>query len=308
MAVREIPEGYNDEKVTEGTCTKPLFTSIVPDSETEDSQESSEKEPFTLSIILDSVKPGFIKSIYLIDPQGYENLKYPSESDLSVRIADFSDNTQTYVEIKSPLIDNKVIPCRLVIYNANTYKDSYYSKAINDDLKEGKLIYDSKYVTNNNFWFFHKAEMYLLGVHLCFNSKLHDNDYRYSHSCLDAKMAVRCLLTGYILHNKYKLKHKTRYLAKLWKIAASIDNSFFSIQKECEALSRYTEILEYHFSIDITEDDAMYAVQAVKKVCNFPPINELREYYSKEMDYEKFIEFDNNKDLVSSNKEKPLNE
>jgi len=272
---------------------EPIFISKVPHFDEDDAGESTKKEPFTLHIVLDSVKVGFIKSIYLHDPEGYENIYDPVDDDLRISVTDYDENKKTKIKIASPVINNKVIPCEIVIYNESTYNDEYSKKVMSDNIEKSKLIFDSKYITDNPSSFFHLAEIHLddeIDKEVYFP----DKDYFYAKCCLKAKKAVRYFLYGYVRYNKYPIQLKTRNLIKVWEIAVSIDNSFLGIKKECEILSRYTEIMEYNDKIKATREDAIEAIKAAKTVCLFPLINELRDNFSKKMNYRKRYDKENN--------------
>jgi hypothetical protein len=272
---------------------EPIFISRVSHSDEDDAGESAKKEPFTLFVVLDSNKIGFLKSIYLYDPEGYENIYDPVDGDLRISITDYDENKKTNIIIASPVRNNKVIPCKIVIYNESTYNDEYSKKIMSENIEKSKLIFDSKYITNNPSSFFHLAEIHL-GDEIEREVYFSDNDYFYAKCCLNAKKAARFFLYGYICYNNYPIKFKTRNLVKVWEIAVSIDSSFLSIKKECELLSRYTEIMEYNDKIKATREDAIDAIKAAKTVCLFPSINELRDKFSKKMNYRKRYDKEDN--------------
>jgi hypothetical protein len=248
-------------------------------------KKTSNKEPYTLAIILDSIRPGVIQNIYLYDPEGYEDRTGTEGNTLRLSIYNHRDRfrKETYIESYSPVINYKPVLCKIIVYNAADFYNTEYQESIeNTIMDKGKIVYDSKYVTQPANIFFSDVEgLYRFLVNQA--NKNEDVEIIKSNLCLYAKNVAKNLLQGYILHKKYNLKHKTRNLVKLWEIAAGIDGSFNTIQKECAILSRYTEIMSYSDSyIPVTVQDYRDAVNALKIICEFMPIKELRDFYREE--------------------------
>ena len=70
----------------------------------------TDKIPFIRSLILDSVKPGTIKKIYLFGSYAYGKPTKKSDIDLCVIIGNKLNKSNVYQKIALSLFDNDIIP------------------------------------------------------------------------------------------------------------------------------------------------------------------------------------------------------
>ena len=102
----------------------------------------ADKIPFIRSLILDSVKPGVVKKIYLFGSYAYETATEDSDIDLCVVINNrFSDHTQ-YMKMALSLSYNDIRPVDLLVYKEKQFYNNTNPKGIkNTILAEGKVLY-----------------------------------------------------------------------------------------------------------------------------------------------------------------------
>ena len=102
----------------------------------------AEKIPFIRSLILDSVKPGVIKKIYLFGSYANGTPTKHSDIDLCVVINNrFSDHTQ-YMKMAMSLSHNDIRPVDLLVYKENQFYNISNPKGVkNTIISEGKVLY-----------------------------------------------------------------------------------------------------------------------------------------------------------------------
>ena len=102
----------------------------------------SDKIPFIRSLILDSVKPGTIKKIYLFGSYAYGKPTKNSDIDLCVIIKNKFNDSKAYLNIALSLFDNKIIPADILVYKENQFYNIKNPKGIeNTILTKGKILY-----------------------------------------------------------------------------------------------------------------------------------------------------------------------
>jgi predicted nucleotidyltransferase len=102
----------------------------------------AEKIPFIRSLILDSLRPGDIKKIYLFGSYAYGKPTVDSDIDLCVVINNRLDRLNANVKIARSLSENKIRPVDLLVYKENQFYDSTNPKGIeNTIIAEGKVLY-----------------------------------------------------------------------------------------------------------------------------------------------------------------------
>jgi predicted nucleotidyltransferase len=102
----------------------------------------TDKIPFIRSLILDSVKPGVIKKIYLFGSYAYGKPTKNSDVDLCVVINNRFDDNKAYMKIALNLYDNGIIPADTLVYKENQFYNIKNPNGIkNTIMTQGKLIY-----------------------------------------------------------------------------------------------------------------------------------------------------------------------
>ncbi|MDR1869812.1 MAG: nucleotidyltransferase domain-containing protein [Treponema sp.] len=95
------------------------------------------------SLILDSVKPGTIKKIYLFGSYAYGKPTKKSDVDLCVIIGSNLDRSGTYLKIARNLFLNNIIPAEVLVYNEEIFYDIKNPNGIeNIILTKGKVLYE----------------------------------------------------------------------------------------------------------------------------------------------------------------------
>ena len=101
-----------------------------------------DKIPFIRSLILDSVKPGTIKKIYLFGSYAYGKPTKKSDIDLCVVIRNNLHDSKAYLKIALNLFDNNIIPVDLLVYREKQFYDIKNPKGIKITiLTKGKVLY-----------------------------------------------------------------------------------------------------------------------------------------------------------------------
>ena len=101
-----------------------------------------DKIPFIRSLILDSVKPGVIKKIYLFGSYANGNPTEDSDIDLCVVINNRFDRLKASVKIQLSLSDNDIYPLDLLVYKENRFYNITNPKGLkNTIITEGKVLY-----------------------------------------------------------------------------------------------------------------------------------------------------------------------
>jgi len=100
------------------------------------------KIPFIRSLILDSVKPGTIKKIYLFGSYAYGKPTKKSDIDLCVIIGDKLDRSSVYLKIARNLFLNDIIPADILVYKEKIFYDIKNPNGIeNTIINKGKMLY-----------------------------------------------------------------------------------------------------------------------------------------------------------------------
>jgi predicted nucleotidyltransferase len=103
----------------------------------------ADKIPFIRSLILDSVKPGTIKKIYLFGSYAYGRPTKKSDIDLCVIIGNNFDRSGEYLKIARNLFLNDIIPADVLVYNEEIFYDIKNPNGIkNTILNKGKILYE----------------------------------------------------------------------------------------------------------------------------------------------------------------------
>jgi predicted nucleotidyltransferase len=102
----------------------------------------ADKIPLIRSLILDSVKPGTIKKIYLFGSYAYGKPTKKSDIDLCVIIGNNLDRSSTYLKIARNLFLNDIIPADILVYKEKIFFDIKNLKGIeNTIINKGKMLY-----------------------------------------------------------------------------------------------------------------------------------------------------------------------
>ena len=102
----------------------------------------ADKIPLIRSLILDSVKPGVIKKIYLFGSYAYGKPAKNSDIDLCIVINNRFNRSAQYMKIALNLYDNGVIPVDLLVYKENQFYNIINPKGVKTTImNEGKLLY-----------------------------------------------------------------------------------------------------------------------------------------------------------------------
>jgi len=102
----------------------------------------AEKIPFIRSLILDSVKPGTIKKIYLFGSYAYGKPTKKSDIDLCVVIRDRLHDSKAYLKIAMNLFNNDIIPVDLMVYRERQFYNVKNPNGIkNTIINNGILLY-----------------------------------------------------------------------------------------------------------------------------------------------------------------------
>ena len=102
----------------------------------------ADKIPFIRSLILDSVKPGVIKKIYLFGSCAYGTPTEDSDIDLCVVINNRFNRLNANVKISQNLFENKIRPVDLLVYKENQFLNTINPNGIENTIaKEGRVLY-----------------------------------------------------------------------------------------------------------------------------------------------------------------------
>ena len=94
----------------EKTAARKKNISKAPTARKRAAPPFADKIPFIRSLILDSVKPGTIKKIYLFGSYAYGKPTKKSDIDLCVIIRNNLDRSNVYLKIARNLFLNDIIP------------------------------------------------------------------------------------------------------------------------------------------------------------------------------------------------------
>ena len=102
----------------------------------------ADKIPFIRSLILDSVKPGVIKKIYLFGSYAYGKPTKNSDIDLCVIINNKFNRSTQYMKMALSLYHNDICPVDLMVYKENQFFPITNPNGVkNTILTEGKVLY-----------------------------------------------------------------------------------------------------------------------------------------------------------------------
>ena len=102
----------------------------------------TDKIPFICSLILNSVKTGVIKKIYLFGSYAYGKPTKNSDIDLCVVINNRFDRLNANVKIARSLSDNNIRPVDLLVYKENQFYNITNPNGVkNTIITEGKVLY-----------------------------------------------------------------------------------------------------------------------------------------------------------------------
>jgi predicted nucleotidyltransferase len=103
----------------------------------------ADKIPFIRSLILDSVKQGTIKKIYLVGSYAYGRPTKKSDIDLCVIIGNNLDRSHEYLKIARNLFLHDIIPADVLVYNEKIFYDYKNPNGIeNTIITKGKILYE----------------------------------------------------------------------------------------------------------------------------------------------------------------------
>ena len=102
----------------------------------------ADKIPLIRSLILDSVKPGTVKKIYLFGSYAYGKPTKKSDIDLCVIIGNKLDRSNVYLKIARNLFLNDIIPADILVYKEKIFYDIKNPNGIeNAIINKGKMLY-----------------------------------------------------------------------------------------------------------------------------------------------------------------------
>jgi len=102
----------------------------------------ADKIPLIRSLILNSVKPGTIKKIYLFGSYAYGKPTKKSDIDLCVVIKNNLERSNVSLKIARSLYDNGIIPVDLLVYKERIFYDITNPNGVeNTIITKGKVLY-----------------------------------------------------------------------------------------------------------------------------------------------------------------------
>jgi len=128
------------------------------------------------------------------------------------------------------------------------------------------------------------AERDIINVKVLLSKKFYPADLMYNVICLHSTQAVEKLLKSYIIGNGKKVE-KIHSLSDLQKAAMKIDASFTEISKDCISLNEFVPNVKYSNEKPITKQKINNAIKSLENICNFPPINAIRDSFNKKHKY-----------------------
>ena len=120
-------------------------TSKAPSARKRAAPPFADKIPFIRSLILDSVKPGTIKKIYLFGSYAYGKPTKKSDIDLCVVIGNKLIRSRMNINLKIALslFDNKIIPADVLVYTEKQFYDIKNPNGIkNTIIHKGNILYE----------------------------------------------------------------------------------------------------------------------------------------------------------------------
>jgi predicted nucleotidyltransferase len=105
----------------------------------------ADKIPFIRSLILDSVKPGTIKKIYLFGSYAYGKPTKKSDIDLCIIIGNklVRSKTDINLTIALSLFDNDIIPADVLVYTEKQFCEIKNPNGIKNTIRtKGNILYE----------------------------------------------------------------------------------------------------------------------------------------------------------------------
>ena len=103
----------------------------------------ADKIPFIRSLILDSVKTGTIKTIYLFGSYAYGNPTKKSDIDLCVVIDNNVDRKNIFMDISMKLLENNIVNFDLLVYKKEIFYNVENKDSVeNTIIKKGIILYE----------------------------------------------------------------------------------------------------------------------------------------------------------------------
>ena len=127
------------------TAARKKKTPKTPAARRRSAPPFADKIPFIRSLILDSVKPGTIKKIYLFGSYAYGKPTKKSDIDLCVIIGNKLVRSRTNINLKIALslFDNKIIPADVLVYTEKEFYDITNPNSVeNTIINKGNLLYE----------------------------------------------------------------------------------------------------------------------------------------------------------------------
>jgi HEPN domain-containing protein len=109
-----------------------------------------------------------------------------------------------------------------------------------------------------------------------YSAKILNKQYRKPVEiiCYHCAQSAEKYLKGFLAYNGI-MPPKIHNLIKLHQMCADIDHGFKILRKECKFLNIYANDIRYPFRIEVTEDNATYAIKFVEKIKALEPIHKL---------------------------------
>ena len=105
----------------------------------------ADKIPFIRSLILDSVKPGTVKKIYLFGSYAYGKPTKKSDIDLCVVIGNnfIESKTDINLKIALSLFDHEIIPADVLVYTEKQFYEIKNPNGIKNTIRtKGNILYE----------------------------------------------------------------------------------------------------------------------------------------------------------------------
>ena len=110
-------------------------------------------------------------------------------------------------------------------------------------------------------------------------------DRKYNIICFHTTQAVEKILKGFLINNG-KIPDRIHDLDVLLKTAIEIDNSFSEIIDYCLILNKLIPNIKYSSKKEITKQMINETISSLEAICNFLPLKEMRDAFSKKYNYE----------------------
>jgi predicted nucleotidyltransferase len=131
--------------VMERTAVRKKNSPKAPTVKKRASPPFADKIPLIRSLILDSVKPGTIKKIYLFGSYAYGRPTQKSDIDICVIIGNnfLESKTDINLKIALNLFDNKIIPADVLVYTEEQFHNIKNPNGIKHTIMtKGNILYE----------------------------------------------------------------------------------------------------------------------------------------------------------------------